>query len=195
MSSETAFHPVELLRWDGIRKRQKINYMCPVLISGSWNAYGVNINESVVKNTVQLFETLGLKDAGYEYISIDDGWSAFERTPDGFLQANSTRFPDGMANLADYVHSKGLKIGLYGDSGKLTCAFHPGSSGYEERDALTYAEWGIDYLKYDNCGGFASMVEAPEVRFGGMYSILPRNYILDGYPYEKMSLIDKILPL
>ncbi|KAJ5812478.1 alpha-galactosidase/alpha-n-acetylgalactosaminidase [Penicillium riverlandense] len=173
MASGPAVHPAEPLRWDGVRKRRKKYSLSPVLMSGRWNAYGSNINESVVKKTVQLFETLGLKDAGYEYINLDDGWSELERTSDGVLQANAARFPDGMANLADYVHSKGLKIGLYGDSGMMTCAFHPGSLGYEERDALTLAEWEIDYLKYDNCGGFAGMVEAPEVRFGGMYSMLP----------------------
>ncbi|KAJ5619125.1 alpha-galactosidase/alpha-n-acetylgalactosaminidase [Penicillium lagena] len=157
MFSRKDLHPVKPLRWDGIRR---------------WNAYGSNIDESVIKETVQLFETLGLKDAGYEYISIDEGWSALERTYGGFLQANATRFPQGMVNLADYVHSNGLKIGLYGDSGVMTCGFHPGSWGYEERDALTFAEWGIDYLKYDNCGGFAAMVEAPAVRFSAMNNAL-----------------------
>lgn len=109
---------------------------------------------------------LGFKDAGYEYINLDDGWSAMTRTSDGSLQPNLTMFPNGMNGLADYVHSHGLKLGLYGDSGTMTCKFRPGSWGYEKRDAQTLASWGVDFLKYDNCGGFAAMAEPPEIRFG-----------------------------
>lgn len=81
-------------------------------------------------------------------------------------------FPDGMKALADYVHSKGLKLGLYGDSGVMTCEFHPGSQGYEMRDALTLAGWEVDYWKHDNCGAFAGMVDPPEIRFGSMSFLL-----------------------
>lgn len=148
---------------------ENTSFFCNLLTSGldRWNAYKSVYNVSVIQSTVQLFEDLGLKEAGYEYIILDDGWSAMSRTSDGYLQANSTTFPDGMKTLADYVHSHGLKLGLYGDSGTMTCEFRPGSWGYEQRDALTLASWEIDYWKYDNCGGFAAMVDSPEVRFGG----------------------------
>ncbi|RFU26838.1 hypothetical protein B7463_g9499, partial [Scytalidium lignicola] len=138
----------------------------------TWNAYKAVYNVSIIESTVKLFEDLGLKAAGYEYIILDDGWSAMTRTADGYLQANSTTFPDGMKALVDYVHSHGLKLGLYGDSGTMTCEFRPGSWGYEQRDTLTLASWEVDYWKYDNCGGFAAMVDSPEVRFGVMNDAL-----------------------
>lgn len=116
---------------------------------------------------MDLLGSLGLKAAGYEYVILDEGWLASSRSADGNLQMNSTSFPGGVKPIVEYVHSRGLKIGLYGDSGIMTCGFNPGSYGYEARDALTLASWEIDYWKYDNCGGFAAMVEAPEVRFGG----------------------------
>jgi hypothetical protein len=156
--------------WDSfvlcMRKKTKRTVLADTC-RNRWNAYGADYNISVIEQTVQLFEELGLKAAGYQYTNLDDGWSALTRTPDGYLQANSTTFPDGMKALADYVHMYGLKLGLYGDSGMMTCEFRPGSWGYEKRDALTLASWEVDYWKYDNCGGFAAMVDSPEVRFGG----------------------------
>ncbi|RHZ57490.1 glycoside hydrolase family 27 protein [Aspergillus thermomutatus] len=125
----------------------------------SWNTFKSNINASVAENTVQWFQTLGLKDAGYEYILLDEGWSDYSRTADGYLQPNLTSFPDGIKTLVDDIHAKGLKIGLYGDSGILTCGFRPGSWGYEERDAQTLASWG-------------AMTEPPQVRFGVMQKAL-----------------------
>lgn len=138
----------------------------------SWNTFKSQINSSVIENTVQLFEHLGLKDVGYEYILLDEGWSDYSRTADGYLQPNLTSFPNGIKPLIDDIHAKGLKIGLYGDSGILTCGFRPGSWGYEERDAQTLARWGVDYWKYDNCGGFQAMTEPPQVRFGIMQKAL-----------------------
>ncbi|KAF4185484.1 hypothetical protein CNMCM7927_006691 [Aspergillus lentulus] len=138
----------------------------------SWNTFKSNINASVIETTGQLFEDLGLKDAGYEYILLDEGWSDYSRTADGYLQPNLTSFPNGIKPLIDDIHAKGLKIGLYGDSGILTCGFRPGSWGYEERDAQTLASWGVDYWKYDNCGGFQAMTEPPQVRFGVMQKAL-----------------------
>ncbi|RLL93576.1 hypothetical protein CFD26_102960 [Aspergillus turcosus] len=138
----------------------------------SWNTFKSNVNASVVENTVQLLNDLGLKDAGYEYILLDEGWSDYSRTADGYLQPNLTSFPNGIKPLADDIHAKGLKIGLYGDSGIMTCGFRPGSWGYEERDAQTLAGWGVDYWKYDNCGGFQAMTEPPQVRFGAMQKAL-----------------------
>lgn len=138
----------------------------------SWNAFKSTINSTVIEETIERFETLGLKDAGYNYVLLDDGWANYSRTADGFLQVNKTGFPQDIPALADSIHAKGLKLGLYGDSGHYTCAWRPGSWGYEERDAQTFAEWGVDYLKYDNCGGFQSMTEAPQVRFGAMRNAL-----------------------
>ena len=94
---------------------------------------------------------LGLADVGYTYVNIDDGWSELERNNESCLVANAQRFPSGIAALADYVHSRGLKLGIYGDAGSYTCLGYPGSRGYETQDAQTWAGWGIDYLKYDNC--------------------------------------------
>ncbi|KAL3434851.1 alpha-galactosidase/alpha-n-acetylgalactosaminidase [Aspergillus tetrazonus] len=141
----------------------------------SWNSFKSNINASIIRETADLLVSLGLKDAGYNYLLLDEGWSSYERTADGYLQANATGFPDSIKALADEVHDKGLKLGLYGDSGILTCAFRPGSWGYEERDALTIAGWGVDYLKYDNCGGFQAMTNAPQERFLAMQNALLRT--------------------
>ncbi|KAL4821209.1 glycoside hydrolase superfamily [Aspergillus spinulosporus] len=141
----------------------------------SWNSFKSNINVSVIRETADLLASLGLKDAGYNYLILDEGWSSYERTADGYLQANATGFPDGIKALADEVHDKGLKLGIYGDSGIFTCAFRPGSWGYEERDALTIAGWGVDYLKYDNCGGFQAMTNAPQERFLAMQNALLRS--------------------
>jgi len=92
----------------------------------------------------------GMKDAGYVYVNIDDCWHG-ERDGDGYIHADPVRFPSGIAALADYVHSKGLKLGIYSDAGTLTCERWPGSRGYEQKDADQYAAWGVDYLKYDWC--------------------------------------------
>ena len=116
----------------------------------SWNKFGVNINEDLIKATADKMVELGLVDAGYIYLNLDDGWHG-ERDGQGFIQVNPEKFPSGMKALADYVHSKGMKLGLYSDVGPKTCAMCEGSLGHEYQDAYTYAQWGIDYLKYDWC--------------------------------------------
>ena len=93
----------------------------------------------------------GMKDAGYQYVNIDDCWSLAARAAEGSLQHDPARFPDGIKPLADYVHSLGLKLGIYGDRGIETCGHRAGSEGHEVQDAMTFASWGVDYLKYDNC--------------------------------------------
>ena len=140
----------------------------------TWNALKDEYNESTIHTIAERLNTLGLKDAGYNYLLLDEGWSDYNRTSDGFLQSNRSTFPSGISVLSSYVHGKGLKLGLYGDSGILTCGFRPGSLGYEERDALTLASWGVDYWKYDNCGGYAGMTRAPQERFGVMQYALER---------------------
>ncbi|MEH6407196.1 MAG: glycoside hydrolase family 27 protein [Leeuwenhoekiella sp.] len=117
----------------------------------SWNTFGTDINEQLVKDVADKFIELGLKDAGYNYIVLDDGWMTKERDADGNLVPDPKKFPGGMKALADYVHSKGLKFGLYNCAGATTCAGYPGSRGHEYQDARMYASWDIDYLKYDWC--------------------------------------------
>jgi alpha-galactosidase len=116
----------------------------------SWNTFGCDIDENLIRETAEAMVSSGMKDAGYEYVNLDDCWHG-ERDEQGFIQPDPERFPSGMKALADYVHSLGLKIGIYSDAGWKTCAGRPGSRGYEYQDALTYARWGIDYLKYDWC--------------------------------------------
>lgn len=116
----------------------------------SWNKFGVNINEDLIKATADKMVELGLVDAGYIYLNLDDGWHG-ERDEQGFIQVDPQKFPSGMKALADYVHSKGMKLGIYSDAGWKTCAGCAGSYGHEFQDAFTYAQWGVDYLKYDWC--------------------------------------------
>ncbi|MCM1335200.1 MAG: glycoside hydrolase family 27 protein [Bacteroides sp.] len=117
----------------------------------SWNTFGWNINEELIKGIADQFIERGLKDAGYEYIVIDDCWSEKERDRDGRLVPDRAKFPNGIKPVADYVHAKGLKFGIYSCDGTHTCAGYPGSFEHEFVDAATFAEWGVDYLKYDNC--------------------------------------------
>ena len=93
----------------------------------------------------------GMKDVGYQYINIDDCWSLAARAADGSLQPDPARFPDGIKPVADFVHGLGLKLGIYGDRGIETCGHRAGSEDHEVQDAMTFASWGVDYLKYDNC--------------------------------------------
>ena len=116
----------------------------------SWNKFGCNVNEALIRETADAMVATGMKDAGYQYVVIDDCWHG-ERDSSGFIQPDPTRFPSGMKALADYVHSKGLKLGIYSDAGSKTCGGRPGSRGHEYQDALAYAKWGVDYLKYDWC--------------------------------------------
>ncbi len=117
----------------------------------SWNTFGENINEQVIRDTADAMVEKGLRDAGYEYVVIDDCWAMRKRGADGRLVPDPEKFPSGMKALADYVHSKGLKFGIYSCAGILTCAEYPGSFNHEFLDAETFAEWGVDYLKYDFC--------------------------------------------
>jgi alpha-galactosidase len=117
----------------------------------NWNAFGCDVSEKLIKETADFFVKSGLKEAGYAYVNIDDCWSLRERGPDGKLVPDPAKFPSGIRGLADYVHGRGLKLGIYGDAGTKTCAGYPGSLGKEKLDAQTWADWGVDYIKYDNC--------------------------------------------
>ncbi|WP_199853051.1 NPCBM/NEW2 domain-containing protein [Plantactinospora sp. BC1] len=123
----------------------------PPMGFNNWNAFGCDVSETLIKETADVLVSSGLAAAGYEYVNIDDCWSLRERGPDGRLVPDPVKFPSGISGVADYVHGKGLKLGIYGDAGTATCAGYPGSLGHEEIDARTWADWGVDYLKYDNC--------------------------------------------
>ena len=115
----------------------------------SWNKFACNINEKLIRDTIDALIDTGLADAGYNYVNLDDCWQS-GRDSNGRIIVDKN-FPNGIKALADYAHEKGLLFGVYSDAGYKTCAGRPGSLGYEEIDAKTYAEWGVDYLKYDNC--------------------------------------------
>jgi alpha-galactosidase len=125
----------------------------------SWNTFGKEINEAVVKGVADKFVELGLKDLGYQYIVIDDHWEA-GRDSQGHILANPAKFPGGIKALADYVHSKGLKFGIYSCAGDKTCGGEVGSNGHEPDDAAAFASWGVDYLKYDYCNAPEDFMEA-----------------------------------
>jgi alpha-galactosidase len=114
----------------------------------SWNHFAEKVSDADVRAAAEAMVTSGMKDAGYVYINLDDTWEG-QRDAQGNIQANS-KFPD-MKGLADYVHSKGLKFGIYSSPGPKTCAEFEGSYGHEQQDANTYASWGVDFLKYDLC--------------------------------------------
>jgi alpha-galactosidase len=116
----------------------------------SWNTFGCEVDERMIRQMADALVASGMKDAGYEYVNIDDCWHG-TRDADGNIRPDPKTFPSGMKALADYVHARGLKLGIYSDAGNTTCAGRPGSRGHEYQDALTYARWGIDYVKYDWC--------------------------------------------
>ncbi|KAG6513758.1 alpha-galactosidase 1-like [Zingiber officinale] len=132
----------------------------------SWNHFSCQINETLIKETADAMVSTGLAKLGYQYVNIDDCWAEHDRDSQGYLVANGRTFPSGIKALADYVHSKGLKLGIYSDAGYRTCSSEmPGSLGYEKKDAETFAAWGIDYLKYDNCnnGDLKPMERYPQM--------------------------------
>jgi alpha-galactosidase len=125
--------------------------MTPPMGWNSWNTFQTKIDERLVMDVADLMVSSGMKESGYTYIVLDDGWMSMQRDSAGNLVADPVKFPHGMKALADYVHSKGLKFGLYNCAGTKTCAGYPGTRGYEYQDARLYASFGIDYLKFDWC--------------------------------------------
>lgn len=124
--------------------------LTPPMGWNSWNKFGCNINEGVVRETAQAMLDLGLDRLGYQYVNLDDCWQK-TRNATGFIVADADRFPSGIPALAEEVHGLGLLFGLYSDAGLRTCQRRPGGLGFEVQDAQVYAEWKVDYLKYDNC--------------------------------------------
>jgi alpha-galactosidase len=143
----------------------------------SWNHFAGHVDDADVRAAADAMVSSGMKAAGYVYVNIDDTWEG-QRDAQGFIQSNS-KFPD-MKALADYVHSKGLKLGIYSGPGPKTCAGYPASYGHEQQDAQTYAKWGIDYLKYDLCSFIPAVMEkeAPHDR--------DKQYQLMQAAYQKM---------
>jgi alpha-galactosidase len=148
-----------LLCWSSLSAQINDLVKTPPMGWNSWNVFHENINEVQIKGIADAMVTTGMRDAGYIYLNLDDNWMATSRDANGNLRADPQRFPSGMKALGDYIHSKGLKFGIYGDRGLRTCHHYnwgidgsqSGSYGNEERDANTFASWGVDYLKYDNC--------------------------------------------
>ncbi|KAK9368823.1 glycoside hydrolase superfamily [Lipomyces kononenkoae] len=122
----------------------------PAMGWNNWNAFACSVSEDLLISTAEKMAAFGLRDAGYEYIVLDDCWS-MGRDSKGNLQYDPAKFPNGMKSVAEKVHSLGFRFGMYSDAGSYTCARYPGSLGYEEQDAITFASWDVDYLKYDNC--------------------------------------------
>ncbi|WP_417360475.1 glycoside hydrolase family 27 protein [Gallaecimonas pentaromativorans] len=150
----TALPPYAELKPDGLAQTPPMGW-------SSWNKFADHIDDKTVREIADAMVSSGLRDAGYRYINIDDGWQG-QRGADGQIRPNS-RFPD-MKSLADYVHGKGLKLGIYSSPGPKTCAGYEGSYGHIQQDAATYAAWGIDYLKYDLCSGEAFYQSAEQIR-------------------------------
>ena len=123
----------------------------PPMGFNDWNAVHCDVNEQLIEQTADFFVSSGMKDAGYEYVNIDDCWMTHQRDASGRLVPDPAKFPNGIAGTAAYVHAKGLKLGIYAEAGTATCAGFPGSLGHEQIDAQTFADWGVDYLKYDTC--------------------------------------------
>ncbi|MPQ44956.1 carboxypeptidase regulatory-like domain-containing protein [Clostridium tarantellae] len=147
--------------------------LVPPMGWNSWNTFGGNINETVIKETVDAMINKGLADAGYEYVVLDDGYIENYRDSKGKLVTHKTKFPNGFKFLADYIHENGLKFGMYNSAGTGTCMFLPGSFGYEKSDAEQFAEWEIDFFKYDFCNNPISEPEpykSPDANMRNMYS-------------------------
>ena len=133
----------DLPKWEGVCETPQMGW-------SSWNKFMTDINEDIIKAHADALVELGLADVGYVYINVDDGWHG-ERDENGFVTEDPEKFPSGMRALGQYIHSKGLKFGIYSDAGDFTCHGCTGSRGHEYQDALIYAMWEVDYLKYDWC--------------------------------------------
>ena len=145
--------------------------LTPPMGWNSWNKFACNIDEQLIKQTADAIISTGLAAKGYNYVNLDDCWQV-SRDSSSNIQEDKTKFPSGMKGLADYIHSKGLKFGVYSDAGFFTCQRRPGSLGYEVNDAASYASWGVDYLKYDNCYNDLS---SPKKRYPPMSAALNKT--------------------
>jgi alpha-galactosidase len=148
-----------LLFLDGAHAAEDMLARTPPMGWNSWNKFGCNVSEQLIRDAADAMVSRGMQAAGYEYVVIDDCWQV-GRDSNGNILADPQRFPSGIKVLADYVHGNHLKFGLYSDAGTNTCAGRPGSRGYEYQDARQYAAWGVDYLKFDWCNTGTENAEA-----------------------------------
>ena len=139
--------------------------LTPQMGWNTWNKFWCGINETLIHDSIDALINSGLFEAGYNYINLDDCWQKY-RGEDGYIIPDNDTFPHGIEPLVEYAHSKGLKFGLYSSAGNYTCQGRPGSLDFEKQDAEIYAEWNIDYLKYDNCynRGISSLIRYPKMR-------------------------------
>lgn len=137
--------------------------LTPPMGWSSWNLFATKISEDLIKETADAIKNSGLADAGYIYVNIDDCWQASSRTKDGRLDCDKATFPNGIKSLVEYVNSKGLKLGIYSSNGTLTCEDYPASLRHEAIDADTFAQWGVEYFKYDFCHNKAISSKAPKI--------------------------------
>lgn len=148
----------------------------------TWNIFEGDISDTLVRQLADAMAELGLAKAGYNYLCLDDLWAESERDAEGNLQCNAQKFPHGMKSLADYVHGKGLKFGVYSDGGTRTCSGgQPGSLGFEEADARQFANWGFDLLKYDYCNNAGTSSEVARQTYRAMADalkgVMPRDFV------------------
>ena len=149
----------------------------------SWNKFACDVSEKLIRETAEAMVSSGLKAAGYEYVNIDDCWQV-SRAADGTIVADAQRFPSGIKALADYVHNKGLKLGIYTDAGRMTCQKRPSSYEHEAQDMNTYAAWGIDYVKIDWC--FAEGLD-PEVQYAKFHDALAQRGSPDRFQHLQLG--------
>ena len=128
-----------------------MNQLTPPIGWNTWNTFADKISEQLIFECADVLVESGLRDAGYTYVVIDDTWARKQRDNQHRLVVNTDKFPHGMKAVGDYLHSKGLKFGIYSCAGCMTCGQYPGSYEHEFLDAQNFAEWGVDFLKYDYC--------------------------------------------
>jgi len=145
--------------------------LTPPMGWNTWNTFAANIDEKLIRETAEAMIANGMRDAGYVYIVMDDAWMAKERDAAGNLVPDPVKFPSGLKALGDFLHSKGFKFGIYNCAGAQTCGGYPGGRGHEYQDALAYASWGVDYLKYDWCfHGTADAQETYKIMRDALYT-------------------------
>ncbi|KAF9663044.1 hypothetical protein SADUNF_Sadunf18G0117300 [Salix dunnii] len=150
--------------------------LAPPMGWNSWNHFHCDIEEKLIRETADAMVSSGLAALGYEHVNLDDCWAELNRDSEGNLVPKTSTFPSGIKALADYIHGKGLKLGIYSDAGSQTCTkTMPGSLGHEEHDARTFASWGVDYLKYDNCNNDGT---SPKER----YPVMSKALLNSGRP-------------
>ena len=162
--------------------------LTPQMGWNTWNKFACNINETLIYNSIDALVSSGLRDLGYNYMNLDDCWQ-YSRDENKTIVPDTKKFPNGIKPLADYAHSKGLKFGLYSDAGNYTCQLRPGGYGYEDLDAKTYSDWGVDYLKYDNClnGGISSKIRYPRMTIALMRQERPIFFSICQWGEEEIA--------